>query len=325
LNVEYPVPGLGNLGGVGGDERELAVDQRHLVGPAARPFPQLGPGRLAAPERGFALCRGHRPQGARSIAAAGPRGLWGSGRALGRWGRSSELLCAVAGGTRPARGSRPGRARARGGAGRARIARCIPLDGAACDYARSAAASGVRPAARRVLSVSGRAQPLLEHREQRLQRHCQSARRAGRQPLPPSRLQRRQLQPGRQQDPWSRVWPFGRDCCWRMAPPPPPAASAALLDPAARGTADLAFTAGDPGGPGVDNVAVQVDGRTLYSATPDAKRATEACGGGHPAPDARRGRRPARAWWTGRRRSCAEALIGSEATGRRCVDILRLE
>jgi hypothetical protein len=45
--------------------------------------------------------------------------------------------------------------------------------------------------------------------------------------------------------------------------------SGALLQPNASGTEDLSFTASDPGGPGVYLVTVQVDGNTLYRATPD--------------------------------------------------------
>jgi hypothetical protein len=45
--------------------------------------------------------------------------------------------------------------------------------------------------------------------------------------------------------------------------------SGTLLTPGARGTQELAFTASDPGGPGVYTVSAQVDGKTLYSATPD--------------------------------------------------------
>jgi hypothetical protein len=45
--------------------------------------------------------------------------------------------------------------------------------------------------------------------------------------------------------------------------------SGTLLSPGARGTQELAFTASDPGGPGVYVVSAQVDGKTLYSATPD--------------------------------------------------------
>jgi len=43
----------------------------------------------------------------------------------------------------------------------------------------------------------------------------------------------------------------------------------ALLAPGARGTQELTFTASDPGGPGVYAVTAQVDGKTLYSGTPD--------------------------------------------------------
>jgi hypothetical protein len=42
-----------------------------------------------------------------------------------------------------------------------------------------------------------------------------------------------------------------------------------LLSPGARGTQELAFTTSDPGGPGVYAVSAQVDGKTLYSGTPD--------------------------------------------------------
>ena len=45
--------------------------------------------------------------------------------------------------------------------------------------------------------------------------------------------------------------------------------SGTLLTPGARGTQELAFTASDPGGPGVYSTTVQVDGKTLYSGTPD--------------------------------------------------------
>jgi len=43
-----------------------------------------------------------------------------------------------------------------------------------------------------------------------------------------------------------------------------------LLGANARGSQDLTFTASDPGGPGVYSVTVQVDGKTLYSGTPDS-------------------------------------------------------
>jgi hypothetical protein len=43
-----------------------------------------------------------------------------------------------------------------------------------------------------------------------------------------------------------------------------------LLSPNAHGTADLAFTASDPGGPGIYRVVTQIDGTTVYQGTPDA-------------------------------------------------------
>jgi hypothetical protein len=43
-----------------------------------------------------------------------------------------------------------------------------------------------------------------------------------------------------------------------------------LLSPNAHGTADLGFTASDPGGTGVYQIVVQVDGTTVYQGTPDA-------------------------------------------------------
>jgi hypothetical protein len=51
-----------------------------------------------------------------------------------------------------------------------------------------------------------------------------------------------------------------------------PSASAiggTLLSPGARGNQELTFTASDPGGPGVYAVSAQIDGKTLYSGTPD--------------------------------------------------------
>ena len=42
-----------------------------------------------------------------------------------------------------------------------------------------------------------------------------------------------------------------------------------LLNSGARGTQELTFTASDPGGPGVYVVTAQVDGKTLYSGTPN--------------------------------------------------------
>jgi hypothetical protein len=43
-----------------------------------------------------------------------------------------------------------------------------------------------------------------------------------------------------------------------------------LLEPDAHGSADFQFTAGDPGGPGVYSVTLQVDGHDVYQGTPDA-------------------------------------------------------
>jgi hypothetical protein len=42
-----------------------------------------------------------------------------------------------------------------------------------------------------------------------------------------------------------------------------------LLDPDARGTQELTFTATDPDGPGVYNLTVQIDGHTVYTGTPN--------------------------------------------------------
>jgi hypothetical protein len=42
-----------------------------------------------------------------------------------------------------------------------------------------------------------------------------------------------------------------------------------LLSPNARGTQELAFTATDPGGPGVYTTTAQIDGKTIYTGTPD--------------------------------------------------------
>ena len=48
--------------------------------------------------------------------------------------------------------------------------------------------------------------------------------------------------------------------------------SGSLLSPNAHGTADLAFTATDPNGPGVYKVNVQIDGNTAYHATPNTNQ-----------------------------------------------------
>jgi hypothetical protein len=45
--------------------------------------------------------------------------------------------------------------------------------------------------------------------------------------------------------------------------------SGSALQPGARGTAHLVFTARDPGGPGVYAVTVAIDGRTVYTGTPN--------------------------------------------------------
>jgi hypothetical protein len=45
--------------------------------------------------------------------------------------------------------------------------------------------------------------------------------------------------------------------------------SGTLLSPDARGTQELTFTAADSGGPGVYTTTAQVDGKTVYSGTPD--------------------------------------------------------
>jgi hypothetical protein len=45
--------------------------------------------------------------------------------------------------------------------------------------------------------------------------------------------------------------------------------SGTLLSPNARGSQELAFTATDAGGPGVYAVTAQIDGKTVYSGTPD--------------------------------------------------------
>ena len=50
--------------------------------------------------------------------------------------------------------------------------------------------------------------------------------------------------------------------------------SGTLLEPDAHGTADLQFTATDPGGPGVYLVSVQIDGATVYNGTPNGNEGT---------------------------------------------------
>ena len=48
--------------------------------------------------------------------------------------------------------------------------------------------------------------------------------------------------------------------------------SGSLLSADAHGTADVAFTATDPNGPGVYNVTVQIDGTPVYNATPNTNQ-----------------------------------------------------
>jgi hypothetical protein len=48
-----------------------------------------------------------------------------------------------------------------------------------------------------------------------------------------------------------------------------PVFGGSLLSANAHGTADLQFSAGDPGGPGVYLVTLQIDGHTVYQGTPD--------------------------------------------------------
>ena len=52
-----------------------------------------------------------------------------------------------------------------------------------------------------------------------------------------------------------------------------------LLDPDAHGTADLQFTAADPGGPGVYLVTVQIDGNDVYNSTPNGNEGSCAMAG----------------------------------------------
>lgn len=56
-----------------------------------------------------------------------------------------------------------------------------------------------------------------------------------------------------------------------------------LLGSSASGTATLAFTAADPGGPGVYKVSVLIDGQAVYSATPNANAGACAAVGSEPA------------------------------------------
>jgi hypothetical protein len=56
------------------------------------------------------------------------------------------------------------------------------------------------------------------------------------------------------------------------ATPTATAFSGSLLSPDAHGTADLAFTASDPGGPGIYQVTVEIDGNPVYRGTPDSNQ-----------------------------------------------------
>jgi hypothetical protein len=69
---------------------------------------------------------------------------------------------------------------------------------------------------------------------------------------------------------WSlvRVW-WGNLLLENDSAPTGSGFTGSLLEPNAHGTAELQFTAGDPGGPGVYSVALQIDGQTVYQGTPD--------------------------------------------------------
>jgi hypothetical protein len=69
---------------------------------------------------------------------------------------------------------------------------------------------------------------------------------------------------------WSlvRVW-WANFLLANEATPTGSGVGGTLLSPNAEGTAELTLTAGDPGGPGVYLVAVQIDGKTVYDGTPN--------------------------------------------------------
>jgi len=67
------------------------------------------------------------------------------------------------------------------------------------------------------------------------------------------------------------------------ASPTGTAFSGTLLDPDAHGTASLAFTAADPGGPGVYKVIVSIDGTVAYDGTPNTNGGECASAGTDPA------------------------------------------
>jgi hypothetical protein len=70
---------------------------------------------------------------------------------------------------------------------------------------------------------------------------------------------------------WSlvRVW-WANFLLTSTATPSASGIGGTLLSANARGVQELAFTASDPGGPGVYLVTAQVDGKSLYSGTPDS-------------------------------------------------------
>jgi hypothetical protein len=69
---------------------------------------------------------------------------------------------------------------------------------------------------------------------------------------------------------WSlvRLW-WANFLLSNEATPSASGVSGTLLSPDASGTQELTFTATDPGGPGVYLVAVQIDGKAVYSGTPN--------------------------------------------------------
>src|SRR6201999_238672 len=83
---------------------------------------------------------------------------------------------------------------------------------------------------------------------------------------------------------WSQVWVYWADLLLANSSTPTGSAfSGTLLAPQVHGTADLAFTAAAPGGPGVYRVVVDVDGTPLYSATPNTNQGTCVAHGTDPA------------------------------------------
>ncbi len=75
---------------------------------------------------------------------------------------------------------------------------------------------------------------------------------------------------GAQRGAWSRVEVSWADFLLESdASPTGWGFSGSLLDPDAHGSAELQFTAGDPEGPGVYTVTLEIDGHAVYQATPD--------------------------------------------------------